>query len=134
MVWTVCNVKEHSTPFSVSLPAIHTPFSVSLPATYTPVASDYTADPTMVTFNSGDTSQTVTVTAMGDNMIENDEMFTLSLTSADTAIDMLSPQSATVTITDQTSKYILLSVFSLYPHSHLPSLSLSLLFSGDCWV
>ena len=43
--------------------------------------------------------------AEGDNVIENDEMFTLSLTSTDTAIDMLMPQSATVTITDQTSKY-----------------------------
>ena len=61
----------------------------------------------MITFNSGSTSQTVTVMAEGDNVIEDDEMFTLSLTSTDSAIDMLMPQSATVTITDQTSKYIL---------------------------
>ena len=61
----------------------------------------------MVTFNSGSTSQTVTVMADDDNMIEDDETFTLSLTSTDTAIAMLMPQSATVTITDQTSKYIL---------------------------
>ena len=59
----------------------------------------------MVTFSSGSTSRTVTVMAEGDNVIENDEMFTLSLNSTDTAIDMLMPQSATVTITDQTSKY-----------------------------
>ena len=60
----------------------------------------------MVAFNSGSTSQTVTVMAEGDNVIEDDETFTLSLTSTDTAIDMLMLQSATVTITDQTSKYI----------------------------
>ena len=60
----------------------------------------------MVTFSSGSTSQTATVMAEGDNMIEDDETFTLSLTSTDTAIDRLMPQSATVTITDQTSKYI----------------------------
>ena len=74
---------------------------------HTPGDSDYIATPTtVVTFSSGSTSRTVTVMAEGDNVIEDDETFTLSLTSTDTAIDMLMPQSATVTITDQTSKYI----------------------------
>ena len=59
---------------------------------------------TNVTFSIGSTSQTVMVTAEDDNVIENNETFTLSLTSGDNAVDM-TPQSATVTITDQTSKY-----------------------------
>ena len=94
MVWTVCNVKEYSTSFSVSLPATHTPGD-----------SDYTA-PTMITINSGSTSQTVTVMAEIDSVIENNETFTLSLSKDDTAVNVM-PQSATVTITDQTSKYSL---------------------------
>ena len=57
-----------------------------------------------VTFSSGSTSRTVTVMAEDDTVIENDETFTLSLTSDDDAVDVM-PQSATVTITDQTSKY-----------------------------
>ena len=57
-----------------------------------------------VTFSSGSTSCTVTVMAEDDIVIENDEMFTLSLTSDDDAVDVM-PQSATVTITDQTSKF-----------------------------
>ena len=60
----------------------------------------------MLTFSSGSTSQTVTVLAEDDNVIEDDEIFTLSLTSDEDAVDMLMPQSATLTITDQTSKYI----------------------------
>ena len=57
-----------------------------------------------VTFNSNSTNQTVTVMAGNDNVIEDPETFNLSLTSDDDAVDVM-PQSATVTITDQTSKY-----------------------------
>ena len=57
-----------------------------------------------VTFNSNSTNQTVTVMAGTDNVIEYPETFTLSLTSDDDAVDVMF-QSATVTITDQTSKY-----------------------------
>ena len=125
-------MKEHRTSFSVSLPC-------------TVGGSDYTHSTTMVTFSSGSTSRTVTVVAEGDNVIEDEEMFTLSLTSTDTAIDMLMLQSATVTITDQTSKYIHCYInrieatrktfyqyflsLCVYPPCHP-----SLLFSGDCWV
>ena len=56
----------------------------------------------IVTFSSGSTSQIVTVMAEEDNVIEDDEMFTLSLTSDDDAVDVM-PESATVTIIDQTS-------------------------------
>ena len=59
----------------------------------------------MLTFSSGITSRTVTVMARNDTMIEAAETFTLSLSENDDAVDVM-PQSATVTITDQTSKYI----------------------------
>ena len=66
--------------------------------------NDYTSVSVDVTFSSGSISHTVTVMAEDDIVIENDETFTLSLTSDDDAVDV-TPQSATVTITDQTSKY-----------------------------
>ena len=68
--------------------------------------TDYTSLSMDLTFNSATTSQMVTVNILPDTVIEDEEMFTLSLTSTDTAIDILMPQSATVTIIDQTSKYI----------------------------
>ena len=67
--------------------------------------NDYTSVSMDVTFSSGSTSRTVTVMAEDDIVIENDETFTFSLTFDDDAVDV-TPQSATVTITDQTSKYI----------------------------
>ena len=45
------------------------------------------------------------MTTSTDTVIEDEETFTLSLTENDDAVNMLMPQSATVTITDQTSKY-----------------------------
>ena len=58
-----------------------------------------------LTFNSVTTSQMVTVATSTDTVIENEETFTLALTENDDAVDKLMPHSATVTITDQTSKY-----------------------------
>ena len=58
-----------------------------------------------LTFNSV-TSRTVTVATSTDSVIEDEETFTLSLTENDAAVNMLTPQSATVTITDQTSKSV----------------------------
>ena len=57
-----------------------------------------------LTFNSV-TSRMVTVTISTDSVIETMETFTLSLTENDAAVDVM-PQSATVTITDQTSKSV----------------------------
>ena len=57
-----------------------------------------------LTFNSNITSQMVTVATSTDTVIENEETFTLALTENDDAVDLLMPHSATVTITDQTSK------------------------------
>ena len=68
--------------------------------------SDYTSLSMDLTFNSVTTSRMVTVATSTDTVIEDEETFTLSLTENDDAVDMLIPQSATVTITDQTSKYI----------------------------
>ena len=66
---------------------------------------DYTSLSMDLTFNSVTTSEMVTVATSTDTVIENDETFTLSLTENDDAVNMLTPPSATVTITDQTSKY-----------------------------
>ena len=59
-----------------------------------------------LTFNSSTTSEMVTVTISTDSVIEDEETFTLTLTENDAAVDMLMPPSATVTITDQTSKSV----------------------------
>ena len=67
---------------------------------------DYTSLSIDLTFNSVTTSQMVTVATSSDTVIEAMETFTLALTENDDAVDVLMPQSATVTITDQTSKYI----------------------------
>ena len=67
--------------------------------------SDYTSLSVDLTFNSATNSQMVTVATYNDIIIETMETFTLSLTENDDAVNMLMPQSATVTITDQTSKY-----------------------------
>ena len=88
--------------------------------------SDYTSLAVDLTFNSVATSQMVTVATSPDTVIETMETFTLALTENDDAVDMLMPLSATVTITDQTSKYshcTFTSVFSLCPPSHLSSFS-----------
>ena len=66
--------------------------------------SDYTSLSVDLTFNSVTTSQMVTVATSPDTEIETMETFTLALTENDDAVDVM-PQSATVTITDQTSKY-----------------------------
>ena len=68
--------------------------------------SDYTSLSMDLTFNSVTTSQMVTEAASTDTVIEGEETFTLLLTENDDAVNMLMPQSATVTITDQTSKSV----------------------------
>ena len=60
----------------------------------------------MLTFSSTSTSQSVMVVTKTDTVIEDEEMFTLSLTSTDPAMDRLTLQSSTVNITDNSSKYI----------------------------
>ena len=77
----------------------------SLLSHYSGSGGDYTSLSADLTFNSVTTSRMVTVATSTDTVIETIETFTLSLTENDAAVDVM-PQSATVTITDQTSKYI----------------------------
>ena len=60
--------------------------------------TDYTAGNGTVTFNSGDSSQTVSVTVAGDNVDEPNETFTVTLTNPSGAT--LGDDTATGTITD----------------------------------
>ena len=57
----------------------------------------------VLTFNSGNTNQTVMVPIVGDNVEESTESFTVSLTSVDSAV-ILNPSITTVTIQDDDSK------------------------------
>ena len=111
--------------------------------------NDYTSVSMDVTFSSGIISRTVTVMAENDTVIENDEIFTLSLSENDDAV-VVTSQSAIVTITDQTSKYIHYHINRIEGmwqqrrsnlYKCLLSLSIlsftfhpSLLFRGDSWI
>ena len=64
-----------------------------------PAPSDYTTVTMDLTFNSGNTARTVMIPIVGDNVVESTESFTVSLTSADSAVT-LSPSTTTVTIQD----------------------------------
>ena len=56
-----------------------------------------------LTFNADNANQIVMIHILGDNVVENTESFTVSLTAVDSAV-MLIPQTATVTIQDVDSK------------------------------
>ena len=68
-----------------------------------------------LTFSAGTTSQTVMIMTSTDSIVETQEMFTLSLTSTDSAV-MPQSVSRTVSINDTTSEYI---------HSHSMVLSMT---------
>ena len=71
-----------------------------------PAPSDYTTVSTDLTFNSGTTNQTVVIPIVGDNVVESTESFTVSLTSADSAVTH-NPSTTTITIQndDDDSKF-----------------------------
>ena len=69
-----------------------------------PAPSDYTTVFMELTFSGGTTNQTVMIPIVGDNVVESTESFTVSPTSADSAV-LLSPHSTTVTIEDDDSKF-----------------------------
>ena len=69
-----------------------------------PASSDYMTVSMDLTFNSGNTTQTMMIPIVGDNVVESTESFSVSLTSADNAVT-LSPSTTTVTIQDDDSKY-----------------------------
>ena len=56
-----------------------------------------------LTFNAGNTNQTVMIPIVGDNVVESTESFSVSLMTGDNAVN-LSPQTTTVTIQDDDSK------------------------------
>ena len=70
-----------------------------------PASSDYTTVSIDLTFNSGTTTQTVMIPIIGDNVVESTESFTVSLTSADSAVT-LNPSTTTVTIQNDDSKFL----------------------------
>ena len=70
-----------------------------------PAPSDYTTVTMDLTFNSGNTNQTVMIPIVGDNVVESTESFTVSLTSADSTVT-LNPSTTTVTIQDDDGKFL----------------------------
>ena len=66
--------------------------------------SDYTSLSMNLTFSATTTSHDVTVMTTLDNVVEENEVFTLSLTSDDVEFGLIDP-TATVTIEDQSSTY-----------------------------
>ena len=66
-------------------------------------SGDYTVNPMTLTFSSDTTSHMVTITAESDNILENEEMFSLSMT-ADPADNVEVANMTEITITDATSE------------------------------
>ena len=100
---------------------------------------DFMIVPEQLTFDSNDTSRTVNISAMRDDDVEGNEMFTISLNSSAPNL-AFRPATATVTITDLTSELyictvlqttdtlVLVSIPDIHSLPPLPlSLSLSLL-------
>ena len=73
-----------------------------------PASSDYTTVSMNLTFNAGTTTRTVMIPILGDNVEEDNETFTLSLTNmaGETAVT-LNPQTTTVTINNDDGKWCL---------------------------
>ena len=67
--------------------------------------TDYASVSVDITISAGTTSQTVMIMTSTDSRVENEETFTLSLTTSDSAV-MPQSVSKTVSITDLTSEYI----------------------------
>ena len=58
----------------------------------------------MLTFNAGNTNQTVMIPITGDTVVESTESFTVSLMTGDTAVT-LNPSTTSVIIQDDDSKF-----------------------------
>ena len=67
---------------------------------------DYNSGPYNVTFPIGSTNASFNITIVDDNVLEDDEMFNISITSITNGHTVGTPAVATVTIIDTTSKYI----------------------------
>ena len=78
--------------------------TVTIPLSVTPeggaTTGDYTLSDTSVTFNAGDTSATVTVTAEDDIEDDDDESITIAFGTLPTGVTATSPDTTTVSLTD----------------------------------
>jgi uncharacterized repeat protein (TIGR01451 family)/uncharacterized delta-60 repeat protein len=70
---------------------------------------DYAATGGILIFTNGETVKTFTVPILPDTLVEGDETFTISLTSADPGSQLLSPSSTLVTIIDDDAGFKLSS-------------------------
>jgi len=70
---------------------------------------DYAAVSRNLTFNATVSTQMETIPIIDDFIVEHSEMFTLALTSTDSAV-ILNPSSSNVTIKDVDSEYTLTSL------------------------
>ena len=72
-----------------------------------PAPSDYITVSMDLTFNSGTTTQTVMIPIVGDNVDENTESFTVSLTNTagGSAVMLINPSTTTVTIENDDGKF-----------------------------
>ena len=77
--------------------------------------TDYGGVVTTVTFEPGDTAQFVDISIVNDDVLEGVEMFTATLTTDDSNVDISSNDTATITITDDDSKPPLLFHSSFSP-------------------
>ena len=66
--------------------------------------TDYGGVASTVTFESGDTEQFVDITIVNDAVLEGVEMFTATLTTDDSNVDISSNDTAFITIVDDDSK------------------------------
>ena len=72
---------------------------------FSPAPADYVAVAEDLTFSASDTRICRDVTLVDDTTPEDDEDFTLTLTTTDVNV-MLTPNEATVTISDNDSKHV----------------------------
>ena len=66
--------------------------------------TDYGGVASTVTFESGDTEQFVNISIVNDDVLEGVEMFTATLTTDDSNVDISSNDTAFITIVDNDSK------------------------------
>lgn len=70
---------------------------------------DYTGSTVTVTFQPGEVQEYVNVTILDDDVLEGVEIFTATLTTDDSNVDISSDNTATITIVDHNSELLYLS-------------------------
>ena len=82
-------------------------------AIFISAGADYTTVITEVTFQPNEATKTVTVPIIDDNIFENVETFTATLTTSDEHVSIGADSMATVFITDNDSKINLLHTYTM---------------------